>query len=780
MTDQPSVPERRPYVWAILVFGLLVFAAALSIYMMEPPSPLPADAPPTEFSASRAIQHDFVIATVPHPAGSPANEKVQTYVRDTMASFGIDAEIVSTLVGGGRSAGQRNMVLGRIPGTANTKAYALMAHYDSVPYGPGASDDCAGVIAMLEIARTLKASPPLKNDVIFAFTDGEEGGKLGSLSFADHPWFNDVGVMTNLEARGTQGNPLLFDTSDRNGWLIDHMILSVRYPTASSLMYDVYKRMPFSSDFDELRPKGMKGFDIAFVDNFAWYHTMNDKPEHLNLGTLQQHGMYGLDMARHFGNIPLDGTLTAPDAMYFNTLGYAMVHYPLSWGLPLAVLTALLAAGALVLGRIRGHLSILGFLGGVITWAVASILSAATAVLMVAAVWGPETAQDIYTKDFTRLPNLYPLNHNNLYVAAFAAASIAIASLIYGFLCRWVRAQSLMVGAYAWWAAALLGLAHFLPGGSYLAMWPLAFSALGLLLCFLIAKPGRLHPGWIVFLTFFALPGVILMTPTYKAFGYTVMIMAAPGLAAYVVLVMGLLIPQLDLMGRVNRWWLPLSSGAVAAALLVFGLATSSFTADRPKLDSVSYGIDYDANRAFWLSADLGPDEWTSQFFQAGAPREEYGEFSPGAREKVMKASAPISPDYPGPQLTIKNDTTANNVRELVVHVASPAKAARLELRLVSDTEVLAASVFGKDLDAGKGRWHLGFNLFPREGADVTLRVPAGSPVKINARETFYGLPNLPGFKPRPDYIICTPNTVDHHGRSLEGNRIFVTRTVEL
>ena len=54
-----------------------------------------------------------------------------------------------------------------------------MAHYDSVPFGPGAADDGAGVVTLLETARALKAGPPLKNDVIFLFTDGEEAGGGG-------------------------------------------------------------------------------------------------------------------------------------------------------------------------------------------------------------------------------------------------------------------------------------------------------------------------------------------------------------------------------------------------------------------------------------------------------------------------------------------------------------------------------------------------------------------------------------------------------------------------
>jgi hypothetical protein len=43
----------------------------------------------------------------------------------------------------------------------------LVAHYDSVPRGPGASDDGHGVAVLLETLRALKSAAPLRNDVIF-------------------------------------------------------------------------------------------------------------------------------------------------------------------------------------------------------------------------------------------------------------------------------------------------------------------------------------------------------------------------------------------------------------------------------------------------------------------------------------------------------------------------------------------------------------------------------------------------------------------------------------
>ncbi|HNR29702.1 MAG TPA: M20/M25/M40 family metallo-hydrolase [Candidatus Hydrogenedentes bacterium] len=779
MSDPVSTTPWRAHSWTISVLGVLVLAAGVSLYALAPPRPLPEDGLETEFSAHRALRHNSVIAKEPHPAGSPANEKVQTYIFETLQSFGVEAEAVSEFVVGRRGAGQRNMILGRIPGTANTKAFALMAHYDSVPYGPGAADDGAGVSAMLEVARALKASPPLQNDVILVFTDGEEDGLLGAHLFADHPQFGEVGVTANLEARGTRGTALLFGTSPENGWLIAEAIKGVRYPCTSSLMYDVYRRMPFSSDFDALRRHGMKGFDIAFIDNFAWYHTKNDKPEHLDLGSLQHVGMYALDMARHFGDMPLDGPVTAPDVMYFNTIGYNMVRYPLSWGGPLALLTALLVVLTLLIARLRGHVSVPGVLAGVFLWALSAVLAAGAALIMLAIIWGPDTVWILYTETITRIPNLQPLHHNNLYVASITLAAIAVAALVYGAASRWVAVQSLALGACLWWTAAMLVVARVLPGAGYLVMWPLFFATLGLLIHALLAKPGLLQPGWAMALTVSVLPAVVLFIPAYRMGGYTVMIMAAPGLALLVTLLMGLLVPQLVFLQRRNRWWLPSASAALAALLVGISLANSDFTRERPKLNSVSYGIDYDVQRAFWLSADSEPDEWTVQFFPPGTPRDHFDEFVPGSHHAIMKAPAPIAPQFPGPEIAVVGDEISEDTRQLVLHVASPAGAAQLELRMVSDTEVQEALVFGRPLDMDHHRFRVNFRLFPKDGIDLTLRVPAGGPVRLNARETFYGLPQLPGYQPRPEYMACMPNTVLHGARVLDSEHVYVTRTFD-
>src|SRR4030095_7045061 len=76
-------------------------------------------------------------------------------------------------------------VLARLPGRhSGGHAILLVAHYDGVGAGPAAGDDAAGVAALLETLRALRASRPLAHDVIVLFSDGEEAGLWGGGAFS--------------------------------------------------------------------------------------------------------------------------------------------------------------------------------------------------------------------------------------------------------------------------------------------------------------------------------------------------------------------------------------------------------------------------------------------------------------------------------------------------------------------------------------------------------------------------------------------------------------------
>ena len=165
--------------------------------------------------------------------------------------------------------------------------------------------------------------------------------------------------MLGLEARGTSGAAMMFETAVQNGWVIREMAKAGCQPRATSIMFDFYKRLPFASDFNQYKKRLPEddhrgaGLNVAFVDDFAHYHTWLDNTENCNLASLQHMGEYCLKLARHFGAIEM-GDCRAPDATYFNTIGGHMIVYPLSWGGPLTLAAVLLVVLVFALGFARG------------------------------------------------------------------------------------------------------------------------------------------------------------------------------------------------------------------------------------------------------------------------------------------------------------------------------------------------------------------------------------------------------------------------------------------
>ena len=105
------------------------------------------------------------------------------------------------------------------------EALMFMGHTDSVPMGPGASDDGAAVATMLEAIRYYTARMAqgytISNDLVFCFVNGEEFGLYGSEAFMEEfTGFDNVVERirfgTNLESRGTSGTLIMFETAENN------------------------------------------------------------------------------------------------------------------------------------------------------------------------------------------------------------------------------------------------------------------------------------------------------------------------------------------------------------------------------------------------------------------------------------------------------------------------------------------------------------------------------------------------------------------------------------
>jgi acetylornithine deacetylase/succinyl-diaminopimelate desuccinylase-like protein len=157
---------------AALTLVFLTVVSCWSVLQVSPPPAVPATAPPTDFSAARALAHLRAFARVPHPVGTAAHDAVRDYIVQQVSASGVQPEVQTATVvsprwGSPYSAATVYNVLARLLGTDNSKAVMLAGHYDSVSAGPGASDDGHAVALELETLRALLAGPRLRTDVVF-------------------------------------------------------------------------------------------------------------------------------------------------------------------------------------------------------------------------------------------------------------------------------------------------------------------------------------------------------------------------------------------------------------------------------------------------------------------------------------------------------------------------------------------------------------------------------------------------------------------------------------
>ncbi|HEV2491503.1 MAG TPA: M20/M25/M40 family metallo-hydrolase [Terriglobia bacterium] len=748
------MPESRSARSAIpALFTVLLLAALflLAIDQVQPPAPVPASAPATEFSSGRALEHLRVIAQAPHPTGSPENTRVREYLVSQLAALGLDPQVQTATVTryerkwrGPTSAATVHNIVARLRGTAGGKALMLAAHYDSVPAGPGTSDDGSGTVTLIETARALKAGPPLRNDVIFLITDAEELGLLGAQAFVDdHPWAKDAGVVLNFEARGACGPVTMFETSVGNSWLIRAFAKAAPYPVASSFMYEAYKRLPNDTDLTVFKRAGLAGLNFAYVGCWTRYHTMRDDLANLSERSLQHDGSYAVALARQFGNMDLANTRRR-DAVYFSLYGTTF-HYSTAWVIPLGLAVVLAFIGVMALGFKRRELTARGVAAGFLAWLAATIVSAAGTYLG----W--------LGLRRTRFANLLPYGmayDSHLYAVAAIALTVAIFTALYAVLARKTAVGNLTVGALLWWAILALFTTLYVPGGSYLFVWPLAAATAELGCAFARRSPESeaaealiwTLPAIVVILLFGPLPYLLLMLVSTSAL---------PIVIVPVALLAGFLVPHLHVMTAHRSWWLPAAALAAALVFIVAGMATSGYDAAHPRSDSLFYALNADTGRAVWMTMDKSPDAWTSQFLSGKIERANLDVFLP-QETPVLEAAAPVV-GLPLPELTAMDDVTLGDDRLLRLHITSPRPGSSLWITFPG-ANVKEASVNGKKIGGASGdtealKKGLLYSAVPGDGIILTVEVAATDALAVRVVDISRGLPEIPGasFKPRPD-----------------------------
>ncbi|MEV4706039.1 M28 family peptidase [Actinoplanes sp. NPDC049316] len=754
-------PARRG--WAALVAILILAGAgALSVPAVQPPDARPADAPAAQFSAGRAYEHVKAIAATQHVTGSAANDAPREHVLSALRGLGLTPEVQDTVSvqGSDLSSSAGGIGLARVrnvvalwPGTASTGRIFLVAHYDSVQTGPGGNDDAAGTSAILETARALTSGPRLRNDVVLVLTDAEEACLCGAKAFVDqHPLARDGGVVLNLEARGSSGPAIMFETAARNAGLVD-VFGHAAHPVGTSFAVEVYRLLPNDTDFTAFREKGFTGLNSAYIDGAAVYHTPLDTPAVMNRDSLQHLGDNVLSLTRELGDRDLPALRSGGDATYFPVPG-GLLHYPGSWTWPLALLALAAVLALAVLARRRGL-------------ATAPRQIAAFGLTLVPVLAAPVLAQllwalmKIIRPGYAEMP-IDPYRPWG-YRLAVVALTAAVVFAWYALLRRRIGPAALAVAGLLWLALLGVVLAALAPGGSYLTALPALAGALAGILAVVLRRG---FPAALV-LSLGACAGVVILLPTLVMF-FPALGMNLAGSGAFIVALLALaLLPIVDLLhpeaggqrgtGALRarrRGALPTLVAIVAMIVAAaVGLSVDRLDTAHPAPTHLMYALDADTGQARWLSASATPTDWTAQYVgdKPATVTDSLPAFGP---EELL--SGPAQPaGLPAPVVTKTSDTTGAGVRTIALRLTPQRPARLVTLHVAADAQVTSATVGGRQVPVDRtagGAWGFGFVFHgpPPAGVDVVLTVRAGTPLRVRAMDASDGLSALPGFRERP------------------------------
>ena len=699
MSSRPAPGQQQQegaspsFLSAFLAWCGVFLLAALAIFALKAPDAAPATASPNEFSAERALTHVRAIASVPHPIGSSADTSSREYVLAQLSALGMNPQVV-TATGiyhrsGAVIAGNTRDVVARLPGTANSGAIILMAHYDSVPSGPGAADDAAGVAAVLETVRAIQTGTPLKNDLIVLFTDGEEAGLLGAEAFvASHTWLKDVGLVMNFEARGNSGPSLLFETSANNAPLVNEVANAAPSPIGSSLFYALYKLLPNDTDFAVFRPSHTPGLNFAFGGHLEAYHSWLDTADSLDTKSLQHHGSYALALSRRFGQMDLKQFKEARgDDVFFDWFGSHLITYSERWVLINEVVATVLLLLIIVAGvrqaKVRRGSLVLAVLGCLVMLLIIPGVMVAVGWLLLQLLGQRVLLGDTSANSFLLV---------GLAVCGAAIGCAVLAKLRRSFNLQELSSAGLVVVCILSWTIALL-----LPAGSYLLFWPLLLTTVGFVVLGLLktGSPGAQLLG--------TLPGAVAAVLLFAPLGYLLYVFLTLNLLsiACVGLLVGfffiICIPLVNVAAPQPLWRiivLPLI--AVAGLCLGVGMVQSHPSAQHPHRDSLLYTVNADDHTAAWVSDDRGLDAYTAQFLPGGVlKRQPLPNFLAGSQRSVLSGPAPVIALQP-PVAEIKANAQEGDLHHVHMNVKSQRGANRIILRFAPEVKLISVKISGR------------------------------------------------------------------------------------
>jgi len=752
---------------SLFILGATVY---LTIFLISPPQPIPANAPSDVFSAERAMQDLEIIAKEPHPMGAfPAHAEVRDYLLGEIRLLGLEPQVQKTIGvrvvdSGWVIAGSVENILVRLPGTDPDGAILLSSHYDSTPGGPGAGDSGSGIVTILELLRALRSGEPLRHDVIFFFSDGEEPGTVGAHAFvAQHPWFEDVRIAINMD-QVIAGPPMLVRSSQGNGDLIQAFARSATStkPAFISFPFDLFPGG--DTDLLPFEQAGVLGAEIDSGGSFPEKHTSLDRPDVVDPASLQQAGDQMLALVRSLGNqTRLD--MGFPDQTFFPVMGM-LVHYPSRLAWPLAILAGLAFLGTMLYGFRKRKLTWRGIGMGFLTLLVSLAVSVMLANLVwrVILVFHPEYAY-VSASGYRQM-----LSGDFLYATGFFVLALAVTTTSINVIRKKISTLDLTGGVLVIWFLLTLAVSSLIPPTSYLCTWVLVAGSLAFLLALAVhaTKDAWLLSG-LGYLVSAVLATFLWVSLFYIAILAGPMSPDAPLLSimlAAVALWLGALIPTLDWIVDSKRWVLPTAAVLVGVGFLLAGHFLVGKDSPPPLVNPVGYWMDADEGKAYWIAFSDELDERQSNLLVAPTRRSYTELLSEAPHYSVLTSAAPLL-DFEGPRFEVLMDEWDDSLRMVKariyasmhdrVYIIVPEEFPVRAFTLPYDGRTELPPINGYE-------WVFRFDGMPEEGIEITFEFTIGEPIQFLLVEEKTGLPSFPGLSTQPE-----PGTMKSPGEFYQG-----------
>lgn len=326
---------------SLLILFLVVFiSGVLGFNSLNPSKPNYDDF--SKVNVNNQMNHIYEIAKEPHSIFDvEAKTKVREYLTSELEKLGISPKIYEyedVYVKRTDSYADLENIYAEVPGKSNSYIM-LVTHYDSSRakrYAEkdgslGAADAGYGLSTILETLRVIKESnTELENGIKILFTDGEEYGLLGARQAVnEEEIFNGVNYLINIEARGTSGPAVMFETSPNNSAVVD-LYSSTSKTFSYSITPEIYRLLPNGTDFTVFLENNIPGINISVLDGLENYHTPNDNPENLSYESMQHYGDQVLPIVQEFvsnSKYSDPSAVTSNNDAIFFSIGNLFVKY---------------------------------------------------------------------------------------------------------------------------------------------------------------------------------------------------------------------------------------------------------------------------------------------------------------------------------------------------------------------------------------------------------------------------------------------------------------------